>query len=53
MSWECLERNKEGGEAHILKEQKRDVKEECTKYGRYLKMKKVLLKPNPEVENTV
>jgi hypothetical protein len=30
MSWECPERKKEGGEAHILEVQKRDAEEEGT-----------------------
>jgi hypothetical protein len=53
MSWECPERKKEGGEAHILEAQKRDVKEEGVEDGISLMMKKVLLKPEPEVEKAV
>jgi hypothetical protein len=53
MSWECLQRNKEGGEAHILEVQKRDVEEKGAKDGTYLIMKKVLLKLEPEVKNSV
>ena len=51
MFWECPERNKEGGgEAHILEAQKRNVEVEGGEDGRSLMMKKVLLKPEPEVE---
>jgi hypothetical protein len=53
MYWECPERKKEGGEAHISKAKKWDVEAEGTKYGRYLMMKEILLKPEPEVENPV
>jgi hypothetical protein len=53
MSWECLERKKEGGEAHILEAQKSDVEVEGIEDGRYLMMKKFLLKLEPEVEKSV
>jgi hypothetical protein len=53
MSWECPERNKEGGEAHISEAQKQNVEEEGGKDGKSLMMKKVLLKPEPEVEKLV
>jgi hypothetical protein len=51
MSWECPKRKKKGGEAHILEAQKRDVEAEGTKYGRYLMMKKVLLKPKQDLKS--
>jgi hypothetical protein len=54
MSWECPERKKEGrGEAHILKLQKWNFEAEGAEDGRSLMMKKVLLKPDPEVEKPV
>jgi hypothetical protein len=54
MSWECLERKKKGGgEAHISEAQKRNVEGESVEYGEYLMMKKVLLKPKPEVKKPV
>jgi hypothetical protein len=53
MSWECLERKKEGGEAHILEAQKQDVEVEGAEDGRYLMMNKFLLKPKLDIANTV
>jgi hypothetical protein len=53
MSWECSERKKEGGEAHISEAKKQDVEAEGAEDGRSLMMKKVLLKPEPEVEKPV
>ena len=53
MSWECPERKKEGGEAHISEAQKRDVEAEGAEYGRYLMMKKVILNLELEIENPV
>jgi hypothetical protein len=53
MSWECPERKKEGGEAHISEVKKRDVEAKGTEDGIYLMMKKVLLKPEPEVEKSL
>jgi hypothetical protein len=51
MFWECPERNKEGGgESHISEPQKWNVELEGVEDGKYLMMKKVLLKPEPEVE---
>jgi hypothetical protein len=53
-SWECLERKKEGeGEAHISKEQRRNVEAEGAKDGTSLMLRKVLLKPEEEVEKPV
>jgi hypothetical protein len=54
MSWEFIERTKEGGgEAHISKAQKRNVEAEGVEDGKSLMMKKVLLKQEPEVEKIV
>jgi hypothetical protein len=53
MSWECPKRNKEGGEAHILEANKKNVEAQGTEYERSLMMKKVLLKPIPKVEKLV
>jgi hypothetical protein len=53
MSWEFPKRKKEGGESHISEAHKQNVEEKIIEYGRYLMMNKVLLKPNPEVENPV
>jgi hypothetical protein len=54
MSWECLEKKKEGGgEAHILEEQKRDVEVEGVEDGKSLMLRKVLLKPYPKIEKLV
>ena len=51
MSWECPENKKEGGgEAHFSEAQRRDVEAEGAEDGRSLMLKKVLLKPEPEVE---
>jgi hypothetical protein len=54
MSWECPQRKKEGGgEAQILKAQRWNVEAKGAEDERYLMMKKVLLKPEPEVEKLV
>jgi hypothetical protein len=54
MSWECPERKKEGGgQAHISEAQKRNVEVEGAESGRSLMMRKVLLKPEEEVEKPV
>jgi hypothetical protein len=46
MSQECPEKKKEGGgEAHISKEQRRDVEGEGAEDGISLMLRKVLLKP--------
>jgi hypothetical protein len=50
MSWDFPERKKGGGEAHISKAQKRDAETEGAEDGRYLMMKKVLLKQELETE---
>jgi hypothetical protein len=53
MSWECPERKKEGGgESHISEDQK-NVEAEAAEGGHNLMMKKVLLKPEKEIEDPV
>jgi ssDNA-binding Zn-finger/Zn-ribbon topoisomerase 1 len=52
-SWECTERKKEGGgEAHIAEAQKH-VEAEAVEGGNNLMMRKVLLKPEKEMEEPV
>ena len=53
MSWECPERQREGegGEAHILEAQK-NVEAEAAEGGQNLMMRKVLLKPEKEIEGS-
>jgi hypothetical protein len=54
MSWDCLERKKEGGgESHILEAYKWNFEAKDTEYGKFLMMKKVLLKPEPDIEKPV
>jgi hypothetical protein len=54
MSWDCPKRNKEGGgEAHISEEQRGNVEVEGAKDGRSMMLRKVLLKPEVEVEKSV
>jgi hypothetical protein len=54
MSWECPKKMKEGGgEAHISQEQKRNVEAEGTEDGTSLMLRKVILKPELEIENPV
>jgi hypothetical protein len=53
MSWECPKKKKEGGEAHISEAQKRDVEVEGEEDGASLMLRKVLLKPEAEIENPV
>jgi hypothetical protein len=50
MSWECPEKNKGGGEAHISEAQRRNVEAERAKDGTSLMLRKVLLKLEAEVE---
>jgi hypothetical protein len=50
-SYECLDRKKEGGETHIAEAQGWNVEAEDAEGGRSLMMRKVLLKPEKEVEN--
>jgi hypothetical protein len=51
-SWECPDRKREGGEAHIAEAEKH-VEAEATEGGRNLMMRKVLLKPEKEPEEPV
>jgi hypothetical protein len=52
MSWECPKKKKEGGgEAHNSEAQRRNVEAEGAKDGTSLMLRKVLLKPEAEVEN--
>jgi hypothetical protein len=53
MSWECPEKKKEGGEAHISEAQRRDVEGEGAEDGASLMVRKVLLKPKAKVEKPV
>jgi hypothetical protein len=48
ISWDCPERKKEGGEAHISEAQKQDVEAEGAEDGKSLMTKKVILKQDPE-----
>jgi hypothetical protein len=50
-SYECLDKNKNGGETHIVEYQVRNVEAEDAEGGRSLMMRKVLLKPEKELEN--
>jgi hypothetical protein len=50
--WECLDRKREGGEAHINEAQKH-VEVEETKGGRNLMLRKFLLKPEKEPEEPI
>ena len=49
---DCPDRKKDGGEAHIAEAQRRDVEVEDAEDGRSLMMRKVLLTPEKEVEDT-
>jgi hypothetical protein len=53
MSWECHEKNKAGGEAHISEAQRGNVEVEGAEDGTSLMMRKVLLKLEAEVKNPV
>jgi hypothetical protein len=53
MSWECLEKNKGGGEAHISEAQRGNVEAEGAEDGRSMMLRKVLLKLEAEVEKPV
>jgi hypothetical protein len=52
-SYECPDKKKEIGEAHIAEAQRRDVEAEDAEGGRSLMMRKVLLTPEKEVESSV
>jgi hypothetical protein len=51
-SFECPEKKKETGEAHIAEAQMRDVEVEDAGGGRSLMMRKVILTPEKEVEDS-
>jgi hypothetical protein len=53
MSWECPEKKKEGGEAHISEAQIGNVEAEGAEDGTSLMMRKVLLKLEAEVKKPV
>jgi hypothetical protein len=53
MSWECPEKKKEGGEAHISKSQRRYVEAEGAEDGASLMLRKVLLKPEVKIGKPV
>jgi hypothetical protein len=50
-SFECPEKKKDSGEAHITEAQRRDVENKDIEVGRSLTVHKVLLTPEEEVEN--
>jgi hypothetical protein len=49
---DCPDRKKDGGEAHIAEAQRRVAEAEDAEDGRSLMMRKVLLTPEKEVEDT-
>jgi hypothetical protein len=54
MSWECHEKKKEGGgEAHISEAQRRNVEAKGAEDETSLMLRKVLLKPEAEIEKPV
>jgi hypothetical protein len=53
MYFECTEKKKEGGEAHISEAMQRDIEAEGAEDGASLMLKKVLLKPEEKIENPV
>jgi hypothetical protein len=50
-SYDCPDRKKYGGETHIVEAQGWNVEVEDAEGGRYLMTRKILLKPEKEVEN--
>jgi hypothetical protein len=52
-SYECPDKNKEGGETHIAEAQRWNVEAEDAEGRRSLMMQKVLLMPEKEVESSV
>jgi hypothetical protein len=52
-SYECPDKKKEGGENHIAEAQRQNVEAEDAEGRRSLMMRKVLLTPEKEVENSV
>jgi hypothetical protein len=53
MSWECPEKKKEGGEAHISEAKRGNFEEKGAEDGTSLMMRKVLLKPKAEVKRSI
>jgi hypothetical protein len=51
-SFDCPDKKKDGGESHIAEAQRRDVEVEDVEGGRSLMMRKVLLTPEKEVEDS-
>jgi hypothetical protein len=51
--YECPDKKKEGGEAHIFEAQRQNVEAEDAEGGRSLMMRKALLTPEKEVESSV
>jgi hypothetical protein len=51
--YECPDKNKEGGQTHIAKAQRRNVEVEYAEGRRSLMMQKVILTPEKEAENPV
>jgi hypothetical protein len=51
-SYECPEKKKDGGEAHITEAQRQDAEAKDTEGGRSLMMCKVILTPRKEVEDS-
>ena len=49
---DCLDRKKNSGEAHIAEAQRRDAEAEGTERGSSLMMRKVLLTPEKEVQES-
>ena len=50
-SYECLDKNKDGGETHIVEADEWNFEAEDAEGGRSLMMRKVLLKPKKEAKN--
>jgi hypothetical protein len=51
-SFECPEKKKDSGEAHIAEAQRRDVENEDTGSGSSLTVHKIILTPEKEVDDT-
>ena len=51
-SFKCLEKKKETRESHVAEAQRRDVEVEYAEGGRSMVMRKVLLTPEKEMENS-
>jgi hypothetical protein len=52
-SYECPDKKKEGGEAHIFEAQRKNVEAENAEGGRSLMLRKAFLMPEREVESSV